>query len=90
MTAHEKVRLHRHQGITFCCGGKIPNQKQLMGKKEFILAYDSRGKVQNGRSGLTAGAWSRELREHIFTLGFTKPKDQIGMGQGFELSKNDA
>lgn len=36
------------------------------GEKEFILAYDSRGKVQNGRSGLIAGAWDREPREYIF------------------------
>lgn len=43
------------------------NKSGLMSrKKEFILVYDSRRGVQNGRGGMAAGSQNMELRYYIF------------------------
>jgi hypothetical protein len=35
-------------------------------KKEFVLVYDSRRRVQSGRGGMAGGSQSRKLRDYTF------------------------
>lgn len=68
--------------VTFCCCDKNIITKSYLEKREFILAYGSKGLGQNGREGM---ADESKLADHISTSHRKQRGERVG--QDYKTSR---